>query len=103
MSNAVGNQSSLAEALKIAKNNSNGPGNSQALQTVERASNDIWRRIQAKPATYIMTETEYSVMNYFQERYKHNDLYQKAVARFWKHYNPDSNLGNGGSSSRAGS
>jgi len=46
----------------------------------------IWRKIQAKPDSYIMTADEFSVFNFFQHLFRDEDrepLARAARARYW--------------------
>ncbi|KAL9630372.1 MAG: hypothetical protein Q9164_006452 [Protoblastenia rupestris] len=56
----------------------------EVLATLEGALQHVSRRIEAQPETYIMSVEEYSVLNYFQDRWKHNRLFGQAIFRFWK-------------------
>lgn len=84
---------SIVEALGIAKANHDTPAS--VTQKLERANTETWQKIQANPTTYLMTMDEYSVLNYFQERYQNNRQYEQAMARFWKHYNHNGSNTNG--------
>lgn len=99
MPGSSGSQLSIKEALKIAKNQQNGAVNTPASERLERAKIEILGSIQAQPTSYIMSQEEFSVINYFHEQYKNNNTVNQAISRFWKHYNP----GGSGSGSNAAS
>lgn len=76
----------VANALEMAKENQNGQIPPGVTQMLERNIGDIWRRIQAQPSTYVMSEEEFAVFTYYRSRYDNNAVAQQAVARFWNHY-----------------
>lgn len=43
----------------------------------------IWRRLQAQPETYVLTNLEARVFNYHQSLYRDDDLARRAWARYW--------------------
>ncbi len=75
------NSPAIAEALDRVKTTGEMPP--QASQVLEQALADIWRRIRAKPDSYIMTDQECSVMLCFQERHKNDSMFIEAVKRYW--------------------
>ena len=89
MGGQASNQMTVASALEIAKANQNGQLPPAVSQLLERNIADIWRRIQAQPATYVMTREEFAVFTYYRSRYDNNAVAQQAVARFWNHFSGD--------------
>ena len=82
----------LAKALEIAKENQNGPVPPPVTAMLEKKISDIWRRIMAQPNTYVLSQEEFSVFNYYRSRYDNNRVAQDAVARFWSHYKGESTV-----------
>ena len=99
MGGQASNQMTVANALEIAKANMNGQLPPAVNQVLERNIADIWRRIQAQPATYVMKKEEFAVFTYYRSRYDNNAVAQQAVARFWNHYSGDPTLVDGTRSS----
>ena len=99
MAGSSRSQLTIPQALRIAKNQQNGQVNTQASERLEEAKAGILRSIEAQPTSYIMTQVEFSVMNYFHQQLQNHSTVTQAIARFWKHYNP----GGRGSGSNAGS
>ena len=89
MGGQASNQMTVASALEIAKANQNGQLPPAVSQLLERNIADIWRRIQAQPATYVMKKEEFAVFTFYRSRYDNNAVAQQAVARFWNHYSGD--------------
>ena len=55
--------------------------------TLERALKDVYRRIKAEPEVYVMSKDEYAVLNFYQERFNNDRLFEQAIYRFWKNFN----------------
>ena len=105
MAGSSNGQMSIKDALQIAKNSTQTtPTTVQANQRLERAMNAILRSLQGQPNSYVMSPEEFSVTNYFHERYKTNELVKQAIARFWRTYGTggNSNSTNAASSSNSG-
>lgn len=105
MAGSSNNQMSIKDALQIAKNSTQTtPTTIQANQRLEGAKIDILRSLQAQPNSYVMSREQFSVLNYFHERYKSNELVTQAIARFWRNYTVggNSNSANAASSSNSG-
>lgn len=97
-SNTPGSQAghlSIAGALELVRNNEEGPIPARAISVLERSMTEIWRRIQAQPSTYLLTKDEFSVLNYYRDRYKDYPQAQEAIARFWQHFRGDAAQVNG--------
>ena len=86
---------SIAGALELVRNNEEGPTPANASVVLERSMIEIWRRIQAQPSTYLLTKDEFSVLNYYRDRFKDSPLAQQAIARFWRHFKGDTPQVNG--------
>jgi hypothetical protein len=75
----------VAQALEIARDSAEGAGSPTVSATLETALAAIWRRIQARPASYVMTRDEFAVFNYFQHRFQGDRLAIAARKRYWDH------------------
>ena len=58
------------------------------LILISRAINHLWQRISAQPTSYTMSDAEFALFNFFQERFStttaNNAIRQSAVARYWE-------------------
>ncbi|KAI4166660.1 MAG: hypothetical protein LQ343_007861 [Gyalolechia ehrenbergii] len=93
---ATTNQLTPAKALEIAKNCEDGSVPPSVTAVLERAISELWQRIQAQPATYVMNKEEFIVFNYYRSRFVSMPTAQQAVARFWNNFQGDSSEINGG-------
>jgi hypothetical protein len=78
--------STVAQALDFARDNPKGADNPTVSATLEAALAVIWRRIQARPRSYVMTREEFAVFNYFQHRFQGDRLAIAARKRYWDHF-----------------
>jgi hypothetical protein len=69
-------------SLLITKAQNLEPLTTEETLILEHAYTVIWNRIQTQP-NYVMTALEFKVFNYFQRRWKGNNVAQQAVARHW--------------------
>lgn len=86
----------VAKALDIIKNNEDGQHSAAVNAVLERAAGEIWRRIQAQPATYVMTKDEFTIFNRYRAMFSDRRLAEQAVARFWNNFRGDASSINGG-------
>ncbi|MCJ1460740.1 hypothetical protein MMC28_011122 [Mycoblastus sanguinarius] len=90
--------SGLSKAVQVAKDSPNLP---PAVKTMlEKEVGNLWRRIQARPETYIMSKEEFAFFNYYRGRYHAENIAQHAVARFWTNYRDSSSTVEGAESSK---
>jgi hypothetical protein len=75
----------VAQALELARDSEQGAQDPAVANVLERAIGEIWRKIQAHPATYVMTRDEFAVFNYFQHRFAGQALAVAARRRYWDH------------------
>lgn len=75
----------VAQALAAARDSPEGAEDPTVSATLETAIAAIWRRIQARPASYVMTRDEFAVFNYFQHRFQGDRLAIAARRRYWDH------------------
>jgi hypothetical protein len=61
------------------------PGNldQHTKEILAQAIRAIWRRIQAQPDTYVLTQLEARVFNYHQSLWRHDEVARRAWARYW--------------------
>lgn len=45
----------------------------------------IWNRVRAQPATYMLTKEEFAVFDYHRDIFGENEIVQQALQRFWEH------------------
>ncbi len=76
----------VRQAIDSAQGSSNGNLSDEDSRILEAALAEIWRCIQARPDTYICTQLEFRVFNYYQERFKNNSVAAKAKKRYWNHF-----------------
>ncbi|KAI9867120.1 MAG: hypothetical protein M1813_009398 [Trichoglossum hirsutum] len=53
---------------------------------------DIWRKLRAEPDTYILTQDEFAVFNFFRDRYDTDEIAIAAIGRYWDRPHPNSSL-----------
>ncbi|MCJ1295149.1 hypothetical protein MMC34_006710 [Xylographa carneopallida] len=90
----TGTQISVLKALELVRNSETGEVHPGVDATLDREVKQIWSQIKTNP-DYVMNKDEFAVFNYFQDRYKGEDLARKAVARFWNNFKVKSLLNNG--------
>jgi hypothetical protein len=78
----------IQRALDIARN-SEGGVDPVISNYLEKALREVWARLQAQPNTYILSKDEFALFNYFRARFQSSDIAQRAVRRFWDHYEGD--------------
>lgn len=77
------------QALDIARDSEEGADNAEVRRILEEALTRIWARVMADPENYILTVDEFSVFNYFQNRFKGDEVAVGARKRFWDKYCSD--------------
>jgi hypothetical protein len=80
----------VQRALDIARN-SEGGVDPVISSYLEKAILEVWSRLHAQPQTYILSKDEFALFNYFRARFQSSDIAQRAVKRFWDHYEGDPN------------
>lgn len=80
----------IQRALDVARNSEGGvdPLISNFLEKELRA---VWARLHAQPNHYILTKDEFALFNYFRARFQTSEIAQRAIQRFWDHYQGDPN------------
>ncbi|RHZ66196.1 uncharacterized protein CDV56_104262 [Aspergillus thermomutatus] len=89
-------RSNFRQALERARNCDNGAVDGETTRILETAIQNLWRRIENAPDSYVLNGDEFALFNYFRERYRNQRIAQLAVERFWNNYS-------GNSASRDGS
>ena len=75
----------VAHALEIARDSPEGAQDPTVVRLLETKLADIWRKIQARPNSYVMTRDEFAVFNYFQHRFTGHELATAARRRYWEY------------------
>ncbi|MCJ1485979.1 hypothetical protein MMC06_006155 [Schaereria dolodes] len=83
---AAPSQLTVPRALEIARNTDSNDIHPAVQSILQRAIGEIWRRIQAQPNSYIMSKDEFAVFNYYRGNFSQSDVAQRAVGRFWNHF-----------------
>lgn len=73
----------VVQALETARESEEGAQDPQVRSILESALSRVWAKIQARPDSYIMTQTEMSVFTYFQYSFTGNELAIAARKRYW--------------------
>lgn len=82
-------EATVRQALQVAQNSETGQIDPRIVQILESYLTQVWRRIQDKPDSYVMTELEFAVFNYFRARSElQNETARKAVSRYWNNRGP---------------
>ncbi|ESZ95745.1 hypothetical protein SBOR_3852 [Sclerotinia borealis F-4128] len=74
---------STFEALRLARETEEGSENPLVNVVLEIAIREIWSKIQAEPNTCVLTQEEYGVFNYFQNRFQGLEVAVAARRRYW--------------------
>ena len=77
---------SVAQALEIARESSDGASDPTISRILENAISNIWTKIMARPEGYIMTREEFSVFNFFQHRFESHEVAIAARKRYWDNF-----------------
>lgn len=77
--------STVTQALESARDTPEGAQDPTVVRILEAAVTDIWRKIEAQPASYVMTRDEFAVFNYFQGRFTGQEFATAARKRYWDH------------------
>lgn len=72
-----------AQALEVARDSEEGARDPNIINILESAVRETWAKIQAQPASYVMTRDEFAIFNYFQDRFAGQGLAVAARRRFW--------------------
>ncbi|KAF5579628.1 hypothetical protein FPANT_9560 [Fusarium pseudoanthophilum] len=78
--------SSVAQALEIAREGPDGSSDPTISNILENALKRIWYKVEMQPDSYVMTRDEFAVFNFFQDRFINSVNAKKAVdarKRYW--------------------
>ncbi|UKZ61966.1 uncharacterized protein TrAtP1_003227 [Trichoderma atroviride] len=75
----------VAQALEIARESPDGASDPTVSTILEQALQQIWRKVEAQPDSYIMSRDEFAVFNFFQHRFNGNKMAVTARKRYWDH------------------
>ncbi|EKD16618.1 hypothetical protein MBM_05087 [Drepanopeziza brunnea f. sp. 'multigermtubi' MB_m1] len=81
----------VAQALEFARDSPEGAQDPTVVTVLGTALTEIWRKIEAQPASYVMTRDEFAVFNYFQDLFIGDQLAIAAKRRYWDHLQQLSN------------
>jgi len=73
----------IQSALWLARN-SEEDVDSKITNFLEDQVKAVWRRLQAKPNTYIMDRDEFALFNFYIYRFRESEITEKAIDRFWR-------------------
>ncbi|KAA8571517.1 hypothetical protein MFRU_016g00100 [Monilinia fructicola] len=74
---------STSQALDLARTTEEGAHDPVVISILEGEINRIWIKIQTEPATYVMSREEFGVFNYFQNRFRGQELAAEAQRKYW--------------------
>ncbi|PGH05628.1 hypothetical protein AJ80_08320 [Polytolypa hystricis UAMH7299] len=76
----------VRRALESARNSENGHIDARVNTILNNAINELWRRVQAQPDSFVLSRDEFALFNYFQDRFRGSTVAQRAVERFWNNF-----------------
>ncbi|MCJ1308381.1 hypothetical protein MMC25_002034 [Agyrium rufum] len=79
----------MSAALQRVRDSGSDEVDPAATLVLEKAVNDIWKKVQAKPNSYIMSKEEFAVFNYYQSKFEGSEVAQRAISRFWTNHKGD--------------
>ncbi|KAI9850039.1 MAG: hypothetical protein M1838_006179 [Thelocarpon superellum] len=94
-SSVFNDPAAVRRALDIVRNNEAADVDPHVSALLERALAEIWRRIQARPTTYVLSADEFAVFNFHRHQFGDSELAQSAIQRFWDHYRGSESAVNG--------
>ncbi|KAK4201609.1 hypothetical protein QBC40DRAFT_252910 [Triangularia verruculosa] len=74
---------SVMQALDLARESEEGATEPTIVKIITDAYNKVWNKIVTRPDLYLMTESEFTLFNYFQQCWPDKEIARRAVARFW--------------------
>ena len=84
-------EATIRRYLQLVRDNPSGHVSRSVMDALRREFNEIWRKIQASPDSYLMTELEFAIFTFFVAEVPNERIAQRARRRYW-----DSRGGNGG-------
>jgi hypothetical protein len=80
---STSSSTTVSQALDIARHSEEGARDPVISNILKTALNQIWSKVQAKPDSYVMTQDEFAVFNYFQHYFVEQELAIAARRRYW--------------------
>ncbi|KAK4452448.1 hypothetical protein QBC34DRAFT_377450 [Podospora aff. communis PSN243] len=80
---------SVMGALDIARETEEGAADPKVREILDEAISRIWGKLTKDPNHYLLTRDEFSIFNYYQGTYGHNEIARAARKRFWDNYEGD--------------
>jgi hypothetical protein len=75
-------EASVRKALQEAQNSTTGNIDPQIRRMLEDYLRQTWARIQARPTTYLLSDTEMALLNYYRGKPEYqNETARKAIER----------------------
>lgn len=76
-------ESTMMQALDLVRESTAAGTEPTICNILENALERVWTRVLAFPDEYIMNKNEFSLFNYFQARFKGNEVAMAARRRYW--------------------
>jgi hypothetical protein len=73
---------SLGQAVHVAQNSEAGV-DERLAQHLERHIAEIWPKLNAQPASYILPPDEFALLNFYRTRFGDHGIVKNAATRFW--------------------
>jgi hypothetical protein len=73
----------ISTALEKAREASPDEPEPDVVAFLTAALDEIWRKIRLQPDSYILSNTEYSLFNFYLQRYREDPLTAPAISRHW--------------------
>lgn len=80
---AAPSEAVVARALDTARNTPDGAEDPVVNAILEAAIDRIWKKVEARPDSYIMSRGEFAVFNYYHVRFTGNSVAIAARKRYW--------------------
>lgn len=77
----------VTQALERARDSAEGARDPTVVQILDTALAEIRTKINAQPTSYVMTQDEFAVFNYFQRLFEGDQIAIAARKRYWDQYN----------------
>ena len=84
-SSTSADDSRVRHALETVRNN-DGHADPELLAILEAAIQEVFRKINLQPDTYILSRDQFALFNYSRHRFPDAAIGQRAVERFWNNF-----------------
>ncbi|KAI5927168.1 hypothetical protein F4810DRAFT_652670 [Camillea tinctor] len=78
--------SQVVQALEIARESPDGARDPIISKILDTYLSQVWDRVLAQPDTYVMSQLEFAVFNFFQHRFAGNKIAITARGRYWDNF-----------------